>query len=135
MGRSLHMSDRLVLIKPCILQVELHFTHFLHLLVLTISTVFSVRMAQIVQAEYTPSSIARLVDDKDTRLISSTSARALLRSGVSRDGKHHSLQGGGLHLSFAKLFQETRNKSPGETHSQANVIYRTLSDTLDNVSS
>jgi len=91
-------------------------------------------MAQPVKPDYLPSSFLVLIDNKDCRLMSSTSAWAFLHSGVSHDSKHHSLERGGLHVAYSKLFQETRDKTPGETYSQADIVYRMLADTFDSVS-
>jgi len=66
--------------------------------------------------------------------MSSMSAQAFLHSGASHDSKHLSLECGGLHNIYTKLFQETCDKTPGKIHSQADVVYWTLDDTFDSVS-
>ena len=90
-------------------------------------------MALPLKPKYVPSAIKTLADTRDARLISQISARAFLCSRVSRDSNDHSLNAGGLHISYCKLFQDTHDKRPGETYSQADIIYRTMDDTMDSV--
>src|SRR5882762_3427439 len=91
-------------------------------------------MVQPLKPEYVPSAIQTLVDTHDACLISQTCTHAFLHSRVSHDDyKDLLLDAGGLHIHYCKLFQDTHKKSLGETHSQADMIYHTMDDTLDNV--
>ena len=91
-------------------------------------------MAQPVKPDYLLSSFLVLMDNKDHHLMSSTSAQVFLRSGVSHDSKHQLLEHGGLHITYTKLFQETHDKTPSETYSQADIVYWMLDDMFDSIS-
>ena len=59
-----------------------------------------------------------------------TAARAEVRAGCHADDNHNEFRDA-LHANYIQLWQETRNTKAGAVNSQADVVERTLGDTLD----
>jgi len=90
-------------------------------------------MADPLLSAYIPATISKLAFTLNKHLDNPVSAQALLRAGKHCDGQHADTDNGGLHTTYMQLYRNTSSRTPGESGSHAEIVWRTTDDVFDAV--